>query len=438
MIALGWPAMLALYLALLGVLIGVGCPIAIALGLTAVAGIALRHGIDLLPTIGDIVWNTGSSFTLVAIPMFILMGEIILQTGVSRRFYRGLATLLGRVHGGLAHANIVGCALFSAISGSSVATALTMGQVALPELQKRRYDMALTTGSLAAGGTLGILIPPSIPMIIYAVTVQVSIVDLFMAGVIPGIVLSLMFIAWIAFRVWRDPSLAPEREARRPTGREVIKALVDCVPLILLIGATIGSLYFGLVTPTEAGAFGALVALVMGLGYRELDFARIRRCFTQTVTTTAVVFYIIVTGALLAFGIVDAGIARGVSAAAANAALAPWQFFLLITIVYIVLGMFIEGVSMMLITVPVLFPTILALGFDPVWFGVILVVFIELGALTPPMGLNLFAIHSVAGGTIGLPTIIRGSLPFALVMVAFLVLLYVAPEIALWLPRTLK
>ena len=155
-------------------------------------------------------------------------------------------------------------------------------------------------------------------------------------------------------------------------------------------------------------------------------------------TTTAVVFYIIVTGALLAFGIVDAGIARGVSAAVAAAALAPWQFFLLITLVYIVLGMFIEGISMMLITVPVLFPTILALGFDPIWFGVILVVFIELGALTPPMGLNLFAIHSVAGGTIPLTTIIRGSLPFAVVMLTFLLLLYLAPEIALWLPRTLK
>jgi C4-dicarboxylate transporter, DctM subunit len=438
MIALEWPAMLALYLAVLGTLIGLGCPIAIALGLAAVTGIGLRHGLDLLPTVGDIVWNTGNSFTLVAIPMFILMGEIILQTGVSRRFYQGLATLLSRVTGGLAHANIVGCALFSAISGSSVATALTMGQVALPELRRRHYDPALTTGSLAAGGTLGILIPPSIPMIIYAVTVQVSIVDLFMAGVIPGLVLSAMFIAWIAFAVWRKPSLAPEREPRAPGGRAVVRALVDCVPLILLIGATIGSLYFGLVTPTEAGAFGALVALIVGVGFRELDWPRIKRCFAQTVTTTAVVFYIIVTGALLAFGIVDAGIARGVSAAVAAAALAPWQFFLLITLVYIVLGMFIEGVSMMLITVPVLFPTILALGFDPVWFGVILVVFIELGALTPPMGLNLFAIHSVAGGTIPLTTIIRGSMPFAGVMITFLCLLYVAPEIALWLPRTLK
>jgi len=438
MTGLPWPAMLALYLGMVGVLMAVGCPIAIALGVAAVAGIGLRHGTDLLPTIGDIVWNTGNSFTLVAIPMFILMGEIILNTGVSRRFYRGVATLLGRVPGGLAHANIVGCALFSAISGSSVATALTMGQVALPELERRRYSMSLTTGSLAAGGTLGILIPPSIPMIIYAVTVQASIVDLFMAGVVPGIVLSAMFMLWIAWAVWRNPRLAPEREARWPTAAEAGRALLDCVALIVLIGATIGSLYFGLVTPTEAGAFGALVALAVGLGYRELDWTRLQQCFARTVTTTAVVYYIIVTGALLAFGIVDAGIARGVSQAVADAALAPWQFFLLITLVYLVLGMFIEGVSMMLITVPVLFPTVLALGFDPVWFGVVLVIFIELGALTPPMGLNLFAIHSVAQGRASLPTIIRGSLPFAGVMLAFLFLLYLAPDIALWLPRTLR
>jgi tripartite ATP-independent transporter DctM subunit len=435
---MNWPAMLTLYLALLGVLIGLGCPIAIALGLTAVAGIGMRHGLDLIPTIGDIVWNTGNSFTLVAIPMFILLGEIILQTGVSRRFYRGLAVLLVRVPGGLAHANIVGCAMFSAISGSSVATALTMGQVALPELERRRYDLALTAGSLVAGGTLGILIPPSIPMIIYAVTVQVSIVDLFMAGVVPGIVLSAMFIALIALRVWLKPSLAPEREKLAPSRDAVLHALIDSLPLFVLIGATIGSLYFGFVTPTEAGAFGALIALLVGLGYRELGWHEVRQCLVRTVTTTSVVFYIIVTGALLAFGIVDAGIARGVSAAVVDAALAPWQFFLLITVVYMVLGMFIEGVSMMLLTVPVLLPTVLALGFDPIWFGVVLVVFIELGALTPPMGLNLFAVHSVAGGRIPLTTIIRGALPFAGVMLAFLALLYVIPDLALWLPSTLK
>lgn len=435
---MSWQAMLLLYALMLGVLIGVGCPIAVALGITALAGIFITHGFALLPTIGDIVWNTGNSFTLVAIPMFILMGEIILQTGLSRRFYRGLATLLVRAPGGLAHANIVGCAMFSAISGSSVATALTMGQVAVPELQRRNYHPALTTGSLAAGGTLGIMIPPSIPMIIYAVTVQASIIDLFMAGIIPGIVLTLMFMTWIYIYVRRHPDHAP-RDPSVPALNvmSILAASGDCIALILLIGATIGSLYFGLVTPTEAGAFGTLVALFIGIFYRELTLTKLKIALNRTVLTTVVVFYIIVTGALLSFGMVDAGIARGVSNAVVQAGLSPWLFFVLITILYLILGMFIEGVSMMLLTVPVLFPSIIALGFDPVWFGVALVVFIELGALTPPMGLNLIAIHSVAGD-VSLKTIIQGALPFAVVMILFLAVLYVFPELALWLPRTLK
>lgn len=434
---LDWQTMLLVYVALLGVLIALGCPIAVGLGITAVAGVVLRHGWDLMPTIGDIVWNTSNSFTLVAIPMFILMGEVIMQTGVARRFYRGLACLLIRVPGGLAHANIVGCAMFSAICGSSVATALTMSQVAMPELKRRRYDQGLIAGSLAAGGTLGILIPPSIPMIIYAVTVQASIIDLFMAGIIPGLMLAAMFMVWIAITVKRNPSLVPAAEIDLDTVRTTGQALWDCAPLILLIGAAIGSLYAGLVTPTEAGAFGALAALLIGAGFKELSFSKMGNALSASVSTSAVVFYIIVTGSLLSFGIVDSGIARGVSEAVIAADLAPWQFFLMITVVYIVLGMLIEGVSMMLLTVPVLFPAMVALGFDPVWFGVILVVFIELGALTPPMGLNLFAIHSVAKD-IPLKTIIRGSFPYVLIMLLFLLLLYVFPGIALWLPGTLK
>lgn len=434
---LSWEVMLFFYIGIIGVLIAVGCPIAIALGIAAIAGVMVQHGVNLLPTIGDIVWNTSNSFTLVAIPMFILMGEIIMRTGVARRFYRGLSHLLGRTPGGLAHANVAGGAMFSAICGSSVATALTMGQVAMPELRRRRYDMGLTTGSLAAGGTLGILIPPSIPMIIYAVAVQASIVDLFMAGVVPGLVLASMFMAWIALRVWLRPSLVPGDSAVQEPRRPVMHSLFDCVPLIGLIGAAVGSLYFGLVTPTEAGAFGALAALLIGAGFRELNWRNFVSALSGTVSTTAVVFYIIVGGSLLSFGMVDAGIARGVSQAVVDADLAPWQFFLLITVVYIILGMLIEGVSMMLLTLPILFPSVVALGFDPVWFGVVLVIFIELGALTPPMGLNLFAISAVADD-VPLKTIIRGSFPFVLILLAFLVLLYLYPDIALWLPGTLK
>lgn len=433
---MSWGMMLIFYGVSLTGLIGLGCPIAIALGVVAIAGIIIRGGWVFLPTIGDILWNQGSSFTLVAIPMFIFMGEIVLQTGLSRRFYHGLSVLLGRVPGGLAHANIVGCAMFSAISGSSVATGLTMGQVALPELRKRNYGLRLATGSLAAGGTLGILIPPSIPMIIYAATVQESILDLFMAGVVPGLLLSALFMLWIVISVLRNPSQVPNTVMARPTLSEVGRSLVNCLSFIILIGMTIGSLYFGLVTPNEAGAFGAFVAILISLAYRELSFKRIIAALKATVMTTTVVYYIIVSGALLSFGMVDAGIARGVSNWVVEMRLSPLQFFFIISLVYLILGMLIEGVSMMLLTIPVLFPSIVALGFNPVWFGVILVMFIEIGALTPPMGLNLFAIKSVAED-IDLKTIIIGSFPFLCMMFLCMALLYIFPEIALWLPASL-
>lgn len=434
---MSWVWMLGFYAVGLIAFIGIGCPIAIALGLVAIAGVVVRSGWSLMPTVGDILWNQGNSFTLVAIPMFILMGEIVLQTGLSQRFYRGLAILLGRIPGGLAHANIIGCAMFSAISGSSVATGITMGQVALPELRKRDYDIGLAVGSLAAGGTLGILIPPSIPMIIYAVTVQSSILDLFMAGVVPGIMLSALFMMWIAFAIWRNPRLAPPPN-QEPVARSVkLYALRDCLSFSILIVLTIGSLYLGVVTPTEAGAFGALAAMLIGAAYRDLSPGKIWSALMRTVMTTSVVYYIIVSGAILSFGIVDAGIARGISNLVVEMQLSPLQFFLIVVVVYIILGMLIEGVSMMLVTIPVLFPSIVAMGFDPVWFGVILVIFIEIGALTPPMGLNLFAIHSVAEN-VDLRTVIRGAFPFLCVMFFGLVLLYLFPGIALWLPNSMR
>ncbi len=434
---MSWEIMLLLYLGLLFGLIGIGCPIGVALGITGLTGIVMKHGLMLLPTVGDILWNNGNSFILVAIPMFILMGEVILQTGLSRRFYRGLSVLLSRSRAGLAYANIVGCGMFSAICGSSVATALTMGQVAAPELDRRGYDRAITTGTLAAGGTLGILIPPSIPMIIYAITVQAPVIDLFIAGIVPGLLIVLLFCVWIFIYARLHPEHVPAPEKTPLDRAAVMHALLDCLPLIVLIVAVIGSLYFGLVTPTEAGAFGSLIALAIGFGYGELTWTNIRAALGRAVTMTTTVFYIILTGAILSFAIVDAGIARGVSNAVVEAGFSPLAFFLLIAVIYVVLGMLIEGVAMMLLTVPILYPAVIALGFDPIWFGVVLVIFIEIGALTPPMGLNLVAIQSVSPTT-SLATIIRGAAPYVAMMLAGLCLLYAFPEIALWLPQTMK
>lgn len=431
-----WETALCIYAGLLGVLLLSGIPIGAALGLTGLTGVTLVGGTRLWPTLGSILWNNTQSFTLVAIPLFVFMGEIILRTGVSKRFYAALATMLAPFPGGLAHANIAGCAVFAAFSGSSVATALTMGTVALPEMEARGYDRSLSAGSLAAGGTLGILIPPSIPMIIYGAMVNESVVNLFIAGVIPGILLSAIFMTYIAIHVGFSPHLAPADRSIRLGIKAVLHALGDCWAVVLLVASIMGGMYLGVVTPTEAAGFGCLVAALIGLGYRELTWANLYQALRNAVITTCTVMFIIVNGLILSFAVVDAGIARGVSNAIVQANLSGWQFFTILFILYLILGMFIEGISMMLLTVPVIYTSVLAIGLDSVWFGVILVVFIELAALTPPVGLNLFAIQSVSGWP--LAQVVKGSLPFAIIISLFSYLLFMFPEIALWLPRTIN
>jgi tripartite ATP-independent transporter DctM subunit len=417
-------------------LLAFGAGIGSVMGLVGLLAVTLVSGVQLWPTLGDIVWNTTNSFTLVAVPVFVLMGEIILRSGVSRRFYGGLSTLMFGVRGGLAQSNVVGCAIFAAVSGSSTATALTIGTVALPEMRKRGYSDMLTLGTLTGGGCLGILIPPSIPMVIYAAVVQESVIDLFMGGVVPGIVLSVMFMAWVAFLVHRNPELAPATTAR-PSAIELLLAARDCLPVIALLVAILGGMYFGIVTPTEAAAFGCFGAALLSLLYRDIGWGDVRIGLRNAVMTNAVVMFIIVNSQILSFAFTTTGLGRQVAGAMANMGLGPFPFFCAMVVVYLILGMFIDGISMMLLTVPLLYPTIRAMGFDGVWFGVVLVVLIELGQLTPPMGLNLFAIHSIAApASIG--TIARSSMPYAVLIIALCFLLYFVPAMALWLPATLK
>jgi tripartite ATP-independent transporter DctM subunit len=431
-----WETAVAIYAVVLVALLLFGVAIGSVMGLVGILGVTLLAGTRLWSSIGDIVWNTTNSFTLVAVPLFVLMGEIILRSGVSKRFYGGLSRLLYGVRGGLAQSNVVGSAVFAAISGSSTATALTIGTVAIPEMRRRGYSDDLTLGTLAGGGCLGILIPPSIPMIIYATVVQESVIDLFMAGIVPGIVLTLMFMGWVWVYVLARPSLAPAR-SNAPAPREIARGLVDCLPVTALLLAILGGMYFGVVTPTEAAAFGCLVALLIGLGYRELTFAGMREALRNAIVTNAVVMFIIVNAQILSYALATSGVGRGVSGALAGMGLAPLAFYTVLFVLYLVLGMFIDGISMMLLTVPLLYPTLKAMGFDGVWFGVVLVVMIELGQLTPPMGLNLFAIHSIATPTT-LSRIAWSSTPYAVLISALCFLLYFFPQMALWLPATLK
>ena len=433
---MSWQLAVAVYGIVLVALLVFGAAIGSVMGIVGVLGVTLLSGTRLWPTIGDIVWNSTNSFTLVAVPLFVLMGEIIVRSGVSGRFYIGLSHLLSRVPGALAHTNIAGCAMFAAISGSSTATALTIGTVALPEMRKRGYNDELTLGTLAGGGCLGILIPPSIPMVIYASVVQESVVDLFMAGVVPGLVLTLLFMAYVAARVWQKPSLVPKR-AQRATGAQLVRGMIDSMPIVILIASLLGGMYAGVVTPTEAAGFGCLVALVIAAFYGGFNWPSMRDALRNSVVTNAVVMFVIVNAQILNYALTTSGIGHGVSEALVHLGLGQFGFFVVLVLLYLLLGMFIDGISMMLLTVPLLYPTLQSYGFNGVLFGVILVVLIELGQLTPPMGLNLFAIQSISGG-VRLGRIATASAPFAVLVVVLCFLVYFVPSLALWLPAYMK
>jgi C4-dicarboxylate transporter, DctM subunit len=433
---LSWQLSLLVIGGLLTLVIALGVPVAAAMGLVGIVSITLLRGTQLWPSLGDIIWNTASSFTLVAIPLFVLMGEIILRSGAARRFYMGLAVLMNNVPGGLAQSNIMACALFSAICGSSTATALTIGTVALPEMRGRGYHDGITLGTLTGGGALGNLIPPSLFLLVYATVVQQSAIDLFVATIVPGVIAVLMFMAYVASRAIRDPSLVPAR-APRYSWAQFFAALGQVMPMTGLIGAIIASMYFGIVTPTEAAAFGCLLALVLAVCYREMTRRELWTALINSIAVSCVMSIIVINGQILGFAIVQAGIGRGVADALAHASLAPFLFFILLFALYLVLGTALDGLAMMLLTVPALYPTLRAMGYNDIWFGVFLVIQVELAQLSPPIGLNLLAVQSIARD-VDMKTIATASLPYAAMLSALCFLLYFFPSIALWLPATMK
>jgi len=313
---------------------------------------------------------------------------------------------------------------------------MAIGTVAIPEMRSRGYDDAALLGSLAAGGCLGILIPPSIPMVIYGSIVQESIADLFMAGFLPGILLALLFMVYIFIRVILKPEIAP-REKNRASASELLKGIVDTWPIVLLIFLIIGGIYFGIVTPTEAAAVGCGATVLLGFLYRELTWKAFGEALSDAVVANCVVMFIIVGAQIFTFAVVSAGIHRQLSQFIVAAQIQEWQLMLILVIMYGLMGCFIDGISMMLLTIPTIYPTIKALGIDGVWFGVFLVLMIEWGQITPPVGLNLFAIQAISGGR-SLSFIVRAALPFCVPIVIVFVLIYLFPSIALYLPEMMK
>lgn len=408
-----------------------GIPVAMGLGVVALLGYLLIYGNTGVAAM--VPFATLNSFVLTAVPLFIFMGEVLLQCGISERLYRGTSRWVGGIPGGLLHSNVVSCSLFAAISGSSPATAATIGTIAIPALEKRGYDSKLALGSLAAGGTLGILIPPSISLIVFGSLAQTSVGALFAGGIIPGIVMSVMFMAYIGYISWKNPALAPGRAKTSP--REWLLSFQDLWPTIFVMGIVLGGIFGGIVTPTEAAALGASASVGIALFLRQLNWKNFKACLANSLSTTCMVLFIVTCASVFSSFLTTVGTAREVSGWVIKAGLSKWTILLAIYAVMMFLGCFIDGLSMMIVVLPTVLPVLERFGVDMVWFGVVVTVLIEIGMITPPMGLNLFVIQGISKKSMG--EVLAGTVPFFFIMLIQLALLSVFPDLVLWLPRQL-
>ncbi len=413
------------------ILLFAGFPIAVVLGLTGIAW-TWAYGSSYLPGIAHTAFNTMASETLIAVPLFLLMGQIVQKARIAERFYNSLAHILIGLPGGLLHANVLACGIFSAVSGSSVATASTIATAAVPSQTRLNYNPRLTAGSLAAGGTLGILIPPSIPLIIYCSLIEESIGLVFIAAIAPAFLLLAMFHLYIFMRALVDPTIAPLPE-NISEAEDRSNLLWDALPLTVIILSVLITIYMGWMTASEAAAGGVAVSLVVALLGKSLTIPRLTEAAVESVRLTAMLLFIIVGAQLFSYAVFTWGFNTIVSDLVASVAWPPAVILLILALIYLVLGMFVDAISLLLMTVPVVHPIILQLGYDPIWFGVVLVLLLEVGLITPPVGMNLFAIKAVAHA-ISLKDISFGALPFVFLMLMVAVLLSAFPQLALWLP----
>jgi len=411
--------------------------IPVAAGLLAL-GIILDYAYSFLPlrlAIGEITWSTSTNFILFAIPLFILLGEILLRSGIAERMYAAMTHWLSWLPGGLMHSNIGTCTLFAAVSGSSVATAATIGTVAVDQIDKYGYNERLYLGTIAAGGTIGILIPPSIPMIVYGALTDTSIPQLYLAGIVPGAVLTVLFmltviVGCVARPAWGGHKIEANWGARW-------RSLPDLIPPLLIFVVVIGSIYGGVATPTESAGLGVVAAFALAAWRRRLSWAILRDTFEGTMKTTAMIMAILIAAYFVNFVITSIGLSGKVMSYVTGFGLSPTGTIIAIVLFYLVLGMFMESLSMLVATVPIITPVVVGLGFNPIWFGVLMMLLIETALITPPVGFNLFVVQGVRSrGQIY--DVIIGSAPFVITLMAMIALLVAYPQIALWLPAKLS
>jgi tripartite ATP-independent transporter DctM subunit len=401
----------------------------------AVIYLLMQGGFPALNGLGLMSWGSMNTFALTAVPLFMFMADILSVSGLSNRIYNGLAKLVAPLPGGLLQTNIAGCAIFASVSGSSIATAASIGGVALPQLTGRNYHRALAAGSLAAGGTLGILIPPSFPMIIYGTFTETSVPKLFMAGVIPGLIMTFFFMLYIGIHAKLVPGVAPKEQGARNMN-EVLRAVGDVAPFFALIAGTLGGLYFGVVTTTEAAVIGCFLSILLGFVFGDLTLKKLAEAMHSTVRFSGNILFLIFAAYVFSYAISFAGIGEKLTEFIVGMQLTKLQFYLVLFCLFTVLGCLIESLGMIVITVPLLYPILHRYGIDPILFGVILVIYIELGQISPPIGINLFVIQSIWDGK--LSEVVYGTIPFHLIMFVVLAMVITWPELALWLPQQMS
>ncbi|WP_046866677.1 TRAP transporter large permease [Microvirga massiliensis] len=419
-------------LLLMIVLLSGGIAVAVSLGTITYVLSEFFSPFPLINALGQVAWSASSDFILTAVPMFILMGELLLLSGVSQDMYRALGKWLSWLPGGLMHSNIASCAMFAATSGSSVATAATIGTMSVPLIREKQYSPSLFLGTLAAGGTLGILIPPSIPMIVYAVVSESSVVLLYLAALIPGILLASSFSLVVLGLCVARPELSGKKE--RFVWRDAVHELRFLVPPIGLFLIVVGSIYVGFTTPTEAASLGLIASLILAASRRRLNWDVLATACIRTMAVTGMIGLIVIAAFILNFVLVSTGFTTKVTAVVQMWELSPLQLIILIVAFYLFLGCFMETLTMVVATTPIVLPIITHAGYDPIWFGVVFTILLEAAMITPPVGINLYVIQTVRGpGPI--MDVIRGSVPLLAAMIILIGLLIAFPSIALWLPH---
>lgn len=421
----------AFLIVLLCLLLAGGLWISFTLGIVAWAGVALFSATKPEINLFTSYWNTYSSLSLASLPMFIWMGDILFRTRLAEQLFAGLAPWLDRLPGRLLHVNILGCGIFGSVSGSSAATAATIAKISLPELAKRGYDQKVSLGSLCGAGTLGILIPPSIAMIVYAVAADVSIIRMFLAGIMPGFLLLAMFSGYIIYWALRHPHKMPPQTIKT-TFMERLKATRGLIPVIMLILLVFLSMMFGVATANEASAFGVLGALIIAVSGGNLNWKSFSDSLSGALRMTCMIMFILGAASFLTVAMGFTGIPRALAEWVVSLQLSPYSLMAVLTVVYLILGIALDGVSMIVLTTAVVLPMVQAAGFDPVWFGIYIIIMIELAEISPPVGFNLFVLQNMSGET--MMTIAKAAIPFFLLLCAATGLIIAFPEIVTWFP----